>query len=68
MTDEVTKRNINTLHQMIKKTQADLEDTRSLVITLQAENALLTRRLDETKGQIGMLLAKLFSGGATSGN
>jgi hypothetical protein len=64
----VIERNIMTLAQANKDLRKDLEELRQIVIRQQAEIASVNQKLQYSNSQLALLLAKNFSGGATSGN
>jgi prefoldin subunit 5 len=68
MSEEINKRNIDTLAKVTKDARNDIEELRQTVVRLQAEIASVNQKLQHSNGQIAVLLAKSFSGGPTSGH
>ena len=66
--NSVIERNIMTLAQANKDLRKDLEELIQTVIRQQAEIASVQQKLQYSNSQLALLLAKNFSGGATSGN
>ena len=65
---DVSNRNINALLTNQKAMRADMNDLFGLVENLQAEHLMIVQRQEEIQTRINLIMVKLYSGGATSGN